>query len=431
MPTLLVGTASGPFSRYPLIAVLLGAFVVVTRATHAQAGVADSSAVRAVATAFAYTGEIVANASGGRTRGAAYAGAGAAQITLLLEPLLGWRGARAFLSVLGTHGRTPDRLVGDVQGVSNIAATASVRLEEAWLQQNLLANRLSLLVGRYDLNSEFYRLQSAALFVNSSFGIGPELAQSGAGGPSIFPRTSVGARIDFKPAPNAVWRLAVLDGAPVDRSGHSTKIFAPGDGALVVGEMALLSRPDTAVPMRGQRFQIGRGLTRTYAAKVAIGAWYYTSTFPDLVDTLSNGTSQPHRGSFGAYVLGDKTLWARSQTDPRSLSAFVQLGLGDGRVNQIAGYAAGGLTLAAPIVSRDQDLLGVAVASALNGTHFGRAQSAMGIPAAGETTLELTYSAQLRPWLSVQPDAQLVIHPGGTRALRNAIVPGLRIAISH
>ena len=249
--------------RRALVALIFGASAVVTRATGAQAVVADSSAPRAITTALAYTGDLIGDASGGANRGTAYVGAAAGQVTLLLQPLVGWRGARVFVFVLGTHGRTPDRLVGDAQGVSNIAAPAGVRLEEAWLQQNLLANRLSLLVGRYDLNSEFYRLQSAAVFVNSSFGIGPEPAQSGTGGPSIFPQTSVGARIDVKPAPNAVWRLAVLDGVPVDRPRHSTAVFAAGDGAPLVGEMALLSRPDSATPMRGQRFQIGRGLSRS------------------------------------------------------------------------------------------------------------------------------------------------------------------------
>jgi porin len=333
--------------------------------------------------------------------------------------------------VIGTHGDTPDRLVGDVQGVSNFFATAALRLEEAWLQQNLFANRLSLLVGRYDLNSEFYRLQSAAVFINSSFGIGPDLAQSGVEGPSIFPHTSVGSRIAFEPGPNTVWRLAVLDGVPVDRPGHSMKIFAPGDGLLLVGELALLSRPNRGVPMRGQRFQIGRGPNRPYAAKVAIGGWYHTSRFPDLVDTSSNGAPVPHRGSFGAYILGDKTLWTQSQKSPRSLSAFAQFGVGDARVNQIGGYMSGGLALTAPFTSRSQDVLGLAVAAARNGSHFERAQSAIGIPGAGESALELTYLTQLSSWLSIQPDLQYVIHPGGTRPLRNAVVPGLKIAISH
>src|SRR5690349_14154835 len=121
-----------------------------------------------------YTGELVVSAAGGVRRDATALGMAGADLTLLLRRLVGWPGARAFLFLLGTHGGTPSQLVGDVQGVSNMEAPGTVRLEEAWLQQNLFANRLSLLAGRYDLNTEFYRLQSAALFINSSFGIGPE-----------------------------------------------------------------------------------------------------------------------------------------------------------------------------------------------------------------------------------------------------------------
>jgi porin len=331
---------------------------------------------------------------------------------------------RFFVYALGTHGGASSDLVGDVQGVSNLEAPPRVRLEELWLQQNLFGDRLSWLAGRYDLNSEFYRLQSGGLFINSSFGIGPELAQSGAAGPSIFPNTAVGTRIDFKPSPNVVWRAAVLDGMPVDRPGGGARLFAPGDGALLVGEAALLARPDTVGMPRQRRFAIGRGHARPYAGKLAVGAWYYTARFPDLAATLPDGTPERHHGSAGAYVIGDQRLGG-------ALTAFAQLGLGDGRVNQIGGYLGGGLTLSAPLPSRPQDELGLAVAAARNGSHYEAARAAGGVRAADETTLELTYLAQLNSWLAVQPDLQYVIHPGGTRGRRNAVVPGLRIAASH
>jgi porin len=394
-----------------LIVALWAPIALVAQATAAGSGTSP------VVAAFSYTGELVGDAAGGARRGATFLGRGGAQVSLFLRRLVGWRGARVFVFVLDTHGGAPSDLVGDVQGVSNLQAPANVRLEEAWLQQNLLGNRLSWLVGRYDLNTEFYRLQSAGLFVNSSFGIGPEFAHSGVAGPSIFPNTAVGTRVDFKPSPNVVWRAAVLDGVPVDRPGDGTRVFAAGDGALLVGEVALLARPDTVGAPRQRRFGIGRGRTRSYAAKVALGAWYYTARFPDLSDTTQ------HRGSGGAYLIGDLTV--------RSLTAFAQLGLGDGRVNQIGGYLGGGFTFTAPFSSRAQDALGLAVAGARNGSHYERAQTAAGGPAAGETSVELTYLAQLGSWLTVQPDVQYVIHPGGTRATRNAVVPGLRVALSH
>jgi porin len=355
---------------------------------------------------FSYTGELVTNTAGGAQRGSVFAGVAGVQFTLLLKQLVAWQGARLFVFVLGTHGGAPSRFVGDVQGVSNLEAPAEVRLEEAWLQQSLLDSRLSWLVGRYDLNTEFYRLQSGALFINSSFGIGPEFSHSGLAGPSIFPSTLVGTRLDFKPSRNVVFRAAVVD------------------GPLLVGEVALLSRPDTAGQPRQRRFGIGRGMTRPYSGKLALGAWYYTTRFPDLDAPVQ------HRGSSGAYLIADQTLWSRSGR-PGALTGFAQLGLGDGRVNQIGDYVGGGLTLVAPLPSRAQDELGLAVAAAQNGSHHDRAQAAAGVPAAGETTVELTYLAQLGSWLAVQPDVQYVIHPGGTRAMRSATALGLRIAISH
>jgi porin len=390
-----------------------------------------NSGPRPVILNLSYTGELVGNAAGGERRGTTFTGVAAVQATLRLHRLLGWSGARLFVFVLDSHGGAPSDLVGDVQGVSNLEAPPALRLEEGWLQQNLLGNRLSWLVGRYDLGTEFYRLQSAALFINSSFGTGPELALSGVAGPSIFPSTAVGTRVDFKPSRNVVGRAAVLDGVPVDRPGAGVRLFAPGDGLLLVGEIALLSRPDTSGEPRHRRFLIGRGPTRPYQGKLALGAWYYTARFPDLADTLSSGAPLLHRGSGGVYLLGDRTIWSAGAGHPAALTAFVELGLGDGRVNQIGGYLGGGLTLTAPFAARAGDALGLAVAAARNGSHYERAGAAVGAPAAHETALEVTYLAQLGSWLAVQPDAQYVIHPGGTRGARDAVVLGLRLALSN
>ena len=382
--------------------VALAALTIATSVASGQTTGQRGDPPRAhVITTFSYVGELVRNVGGGARGGAAFPGVAGVQFTLPLESLVGWAGARVLVLAIGTHGGAPSTFVGDVQGVSNIEAPPAVRLEEAWLQQNLFGNRLSGLVGRFDVNAEFYRLQSGALFLNSSFGIGPEFSQSGGAGkrPSLFPNTAFGARLAFKPARNLVWRAAAVD------------------GPMLIGEVAVLVRSDTAEQPRERRFAIGRGRTRPYGAKVALGAWYYPARFSDLSD------STRHRGSGGAYLIGDITM--------RSLTAFAQLGVGDGRVNQISGYVAGGLTLTAPIRSRTQDVVGVAVAAALNGSHFERAQTLIGVLAAGETTAELTYLAQFGPWLSVQPDAQYVIHPGGTRGLRNATVLGLRVAVSH
>lgn len=147
-----------------------------------------------------YDGTVLNDLRGGVRRGTTYVG----NLHLLLTaktPPGRWEGTTAFLDVLNIHGGRPSLRVGDAQGVSNIEGPPGTQIEELWIQHNFAGNTLSLLAGIYDLNSEFYRLRSASLFVNSSFGIGPEFSQSGVSGPSIFPRTSAGLRIDLKPAP--------------------------------------------------------------------------------------------------------------------------------------------------------------------------------------------------------------------------------------
>jgi porin len=47
-----------------------------------------------------------------------------------------------------------------------------------------------------------------------------------------------------------------------------------------------------------------------------------------------------------------------------------------------------------------------------------------------EMVLEATYQAQINKWLSIQPDLQFIINPGGTRDLGNAAVIGGRVSIT-
>ena len=49
---------------------------------------------------------------------------------------------------------------------------------------------------------------------------------------------------------------------------------------------------------------------------------------------------------------------------------------------------------------------------------------------AAETAIEITYSDQLFPHVSLQPDLQWVFAPAGERARSNLLVLGLRLSIT-
>jgi porin len=388
---------------------------------------------RGVELSVVYDGEGLANTAGGIRTGAVFVGNLHLQLRVDAEHLLGWRGATLFLNGLGTHGGRPSRLVGDAQGVSNLEASAGWQLYEVWFQQNLLENRISALVGRYDLNTEFYRLQSATLFLNSSFGIGPELSQSGRGGPSIFPDTSVGVRLAFKPTGDVVLRAAVLDGVPVDRPDGGHRLFAKGDGLLLVGEAAFLSRPAPEGRPLGSRFRIGRGAGQSpYDSKLAVGGWYYTAPFDDLSEREPDGRPVRHRGSAGIYVLADELVHRSAAPSRRQVNVFGELGFGDSRVNRFGFYAGGGLVVTGLLPALANDELGLAVAVARNGSHFIELQRRDTVPVSDtETALELTYLLQVAQHVALQPDLQYVLRPGTDPARKNALAVALRFELSY
>lgn len=415
--------------------VLIGG-ILVAGATAAQAqgaNDANSSASKsAAAVTVVYDGSGFWTVAGGVRRGAVYLGTLNVELLVDGARLLGWPGVSANVDAVWIHGGQPDALAGDAQGVSNLSGPSAVRVEEAWLQVNLLANRFSILAGRYDLNTEFYRLQSAGLFVNSSFGVGPEFSQSGQAGPSIFPSTSIGARFAFKPTPNIVIRTAVFDGAPVDRPGGLVAVFKRGDGVLLLSEAAFLKRPTSAEQRPPTiRFRIGRasGLP-PYDAKVAVGGWYYTATFPDLTEQAGDGRPVTHPGSGGLYALADTVLVRAQHDGNRQLAAFAEVGLGDQRVNRFRAYVGTGLVATGLLPGRSGDELGAALAWAQNGSHFMSLHEQAGVPTdRAEAAIDVTYLSQVTTWLALQPDFQYIVHPDTAPSVGNACALQLRFEV--
>jgi porin len=360
-----------------------------------------------------YDGEFASNLTGGEHRGSVFHGSLQGQASFDLANLLGWRDTTASLYGMLLHGERPEFLAGAAQGVSSISGPSGLRLDEAWLQRNFSGGRLSVLGGLYDLNSEFYRVRSAAVLLNPSFGIGPEFAQSGPASVPAFPNTSIAGRVEYKATPQLLARVALLKARPF-RGGTENAATVGGSGHLVVSEIDYLERPEER-RRRAGRLRTGRfAELAPYQHKLALGVWHYTATFEDL------STRELHRGSSGAYALLDRSL-------TRAVAAFAQLGVGDARVNRFGSYAGAGLHIAAG--SRDEFALGIA--SARNGSHYMGEQLALGAPATRtENIYELTYQHQLLDSVSLQPDVQYIIHPNTDPSLKNALSVLLRVELT-
>lgn len=382
-----------------------------------------------------YTLDVIGNVSGGVRRRARVLGDVDLILNAELEPLVGWKGARASLYGLGTHGGSVSADVGDVQGVDEIEAFPTWKLFEAWLEQELWKDALSLRGGLYDVNSEFDVVPVSGLFLNASQGIGAAFGLSGRNGPSIFPTTSLAARVQARPASNWVLRFVVADGVPGDPDDPAgTHIhLGGGDGLLLAAEVSWIERPSLEPPGRPQRRARDLSPEREYGSfgKLALGGWGYTSEFVDLASVATAAAPGTRRGSWGAYALVQQSLYHERDDPFQGLVGYARVGVADPRVNAVALYVGGGLVYRGAIPGRDRDRLGLAVAAARFGDEFRRAAERGGSPIEPwEVDVELTYRVQVTDWLQVQPDLQVVVDPGGNPALADAVVVGCRFEIS-
>ena len=354
-----------------------------------------------------YTADIRSNVDGGGKRGTRYLDNLDLQVAIDADRLIGWHGARLFAYGIYNNGVSLSGLAGDVQTISNIETKVrAARLFEAWVEQDI-GDSASVKGGLYNLNSEFDTTQSGGLFLISSHGIGPDFSQSGRNGPSIFPVTSLAIRGEVKLGEHWLGRLAVLDGVPGDpEHPRRTAIKMSGrDGALIVSEVNYL-----------------KGGT-----KAAIGFWRYTARFDALLPGDVSG-----RGNEGAYVFAEKRLTGTRADDPTGLAGWLRYGIADTRYNRISGYLGGGLVHTGLSHSRKDDQIGLSFAAIGFGNRYLSAQHLAAIPSEHrEIVVEAVYNTILGPWLSVQPDVQYVVNPGGDPRLNNAIVIGLRIKVGQ
>lgn len=102
-------------------------------------------------------------------------------------------------------------------------------------------------------------MESGAIFLNSSHGIGPDFSQTGENGPGIFPISALAVRTEIRFG-NATTRFALLDGLPgaPDNPASNAVDLGGSDGALIVGEIE--------TPLRNN-------------GRLWAGYWQYTAEF--------------------------------------------------------------------------------------------------------------------------------------------------------
>lgn len=372
-------------------------------ATPLKAGAADDTPLAFDAV---YTADVAVVPSGGADRRVRYLDNLDLTADADLGALAGWRGARAHVHVLNNLGARTNDAAGALEGVDNIEVSrAALRLFEAWLEQDF-GRGSSLRAGMIDLNAEFNASDVSDVLIAPPFGITSEFAATGPAGPSIFPSTALAARL----------RLGIgTAGSHVQAGVFNARASTLGDpggidtsfrnGVLVVGEGGLA---------------LGEG-------RFTLGGWGYSHRQDSLFSTDGNGDPL-RRGVAGAYagLEGPVGRWGE-----RTLGAMVRGGLSRGGTTPFDLAAQAALKLEPLIAARPDSVVSLGVHYARTSADFRALTAAAGSPpAAGEAGFELTVADRVLPFLTVQPDVQLVLNPGGVAGARPTLVTTLRLTIA-
>ena len=325
--------------------------------------------------------------------------------------LQGREGLTALVSVEHTFGSSfTAQRVGGVQDVTAAEAQpAETRLYEAWVQQDLLEGRAGVKVGFIDLNTTFDAQETGALFLNAADGAGPELADTGLNGPSIYPTTAAAVNGFWRPTDDWTVQVGLFDATAGNPSHRDAFVAVKLDGALAIGQIE-------------RRFGD--------KARIEAGAWTYTKAYPALDRFRPDRRPADLHGDAGLYGLIEGQLLAKGDQGG-GLSGWVRLGMANGDINLVQNYVGGGLVYSGPLPSRDKDEAGLAINSAGFGDGARVAALAQGRDVSGrETAIEATYRYAWKDWFALQPDLQYVIRPHGDARIRNAVVAALRLAVT-
>jgi len=363
------------------------------------------------------TNDAIAVVDGGLEQANFFPGLVEPAIGLDLERLLGWKDTLVFVRGFGMYGRDPNEAAGALDSPSNIAnSVQTFRFYEAWIERRFLDDSLNLRAGLYGTDSEFDAKGASVVFINSGFGTGVDLSQTGVNGPCIYSTGCLGARLRYSPTPAHYVQVAIVDavaGDPDDPYGTHVEI-GNGEGVLVLGEAGYeRSGPEL-------RF-----------VRAALGLWYYSSEFDDLLQVDADGGPKRSRASPGVYAFVEGELLRETPDGAQGLSGFLRGGFADPDINAVEFFAAGGLTYTGPLTGRDMDVAGFGVLIPINGDEFVRAGKLAGTPVdRAEVALEWTYWMPVTAGISLQFDVQYIVDPGTDPAIDNVVVLGLRTRIA-
>jgi porin len=354
-----------------------------------------------------YGTDLLANPVGGLRRGTAYASELTVEVDVDLAKLAGIKGLSAQVSGDWAAGTNLSDDVDNFFQVAQYFEGNRVRLYTLFLRQTFFDGRLDLKAGRFATGDDFLASPIGVSLVNDALNPVLFAIEANVPGVTAYPNATWGGRVIAQP----VEALSLSAGAfysnpflnPLEANGTEFGISGKA-GYFVIGEALFRLNGEAGTP----------GLPGRYRA----GGYYDSNLY-----TSFTNSAQQQRGNYGFFLLGEQMVYregAPGTDEGLSLfGAFIYAPLQ--RINTLPYFASVGATYRGLLPSRGKDTAAFAV------YYGGFSRDLPG--QTYELVLEWTYTIAVAPWLTVQPDVQYIVNPGGRSSTGNALVVGAQLLV--
>ncbi|AHJ62505.1 Porin [Granulibacter bethesdensis] len=392
-----------------------------------------------------YLSETMGNVTGGRGRGIAYADNRGIELKIDWNKLAGWNGLTTRAIVINRAGRSlSSTVMGDslypVQEIAGGGGNVAAHLSMVYAEQLLLKKRVSIAVGRLQVATDFASSPLYCEFVSNAFcGVPTPLS---AGDRPAFTNGAAanwGGRIRGRPTPEIYVESGVFESNSA-RGGRTGLQFSPATANGMMIPVEIGWEPGGGNNERSGHYKIGAyydsARTNTLYRDLPSDEGY------DLPAPSNNpATQKTIRGRSGFWIMADQMLLRRGPYAREGLIVFAGFTLSDDRFSPYRSLGFVGMVDRAFWPARRRDSYGFAVYYAQQSRGLKalqKAEQAAGQPLTGgvpgpqgdEIIMEAEYTIHACEGLTIEPDLQVVVHPGGVRQYGTALVLGFRTNVS-
>lgn len=354
-----------------------------------------------------YNATLQGNPVGGMRKGVKYAGLLNVYLDFDLEKLLKLGGTRLVVSGAWAFGENLSaKDIGNFFTVSNDFNGKFIGIYQLFIESNLWNDRLTIAVGRMGIGDDFSTADVFGIYVSSVVNANPISLTYNIPAYLSNPDAALGARLRVKPSRDIYIAAGVYNADPDAAVNQRVSIdfdFTFDDGVILISEIGY-------TPGRSAG---SAGLPGDYK----FGAYYDTGEFNELADSENT-----REGNYGFYLIAEQTVYREPGKESQGLTLWAAATYApEEEINVFPFFIASGFAYEGVFTGRDNDVAGFSFAYGKLSRDLEDQDYEIGI--------EGTYIFQVTPWLGLQPDVQLIVHPGGSGSIPDALVAGMQISV--